>query len=397
MASDVMSLFNMPTQQQLGQQYLEGMLTSPQQLGAQGLLQQVVSLGGNAGAMMGYGAGRLMGGMTADEVRAKGIDDAMRTVQGLGLTSDAEMYGALSKELANRGLTQDALKARNAGLEAKKAEEAIKYQQGRLGIAQEELKLSQAADKRAAEKAPFELENLRGQVAERADKLKSHEQKIQENAAIMETAPQDSKEYKEALSKYLAAARELEQDRQRQSLDVRKVQALEMQAQASLDRAKADAAKAAAAANAESFTKTEMMKDLMGNSISIGKYSHKLNKFQSNDGYIFNTRKELEDYYTTQQKIKADAAKGGESKKVKEGAPSLSELRQGQGAPAQTAIPIDRLGDQPIGLATPQSWIEQAALAGNPQAIEYIRKQQEQYNFNRRIQQETSSGLNFPQ
>jgi len=141
MASDVMSLFNMPTQEQLGQQYLEGMLTTPQQLGAQGLLQQVVSLGGNAGSMLGYGVRRMMGGMTADEVRAKGIDDAMRTVQGLGLTSDAEMYGALAQELANRGLTQDALKARNAGLEAKKAEETMRINQARLGIAQEELKL----------------------------------------------------------------------------------------------------------------------------------------------------------------------------------------------------------------------------------------------------------------
>ena len=395
-----MSLFNMPTQQQLGQQYLEGMLTTPQQLGAQGLLQQVVSLGGNAGSMLGYGVGRMMGGMTADEVRAKGIDDAMRTVHGLGLTSDAEMYGALSKELANRGLTQDALKARNAGLEAKKAEETMRINQERLVLAQQEGQRQQAQEARAAAKAPLELDNLRGQIAERADKLKSHEQKIQENAAIMETAPQDSKEYKEALSKYLAAARELEQDRQKQSLDVRRVQALEMQAQASLDRAKADQARAAAAANAESFTKTEMMEGLRGNSIPIGKYSHKLNKFQSNDGYIFNTRQELEDYYTTQQKIKAEAAKGGaggEAKKVKEGAPSLSELRGGAVSSTQTTIPVDRIGDQPIGLATPQSWIEQAALAGNPQAIEYIRKQQEQYNFNRRIQQETSSGLNFPQ
>jgi hypothetical protein len=244
MASDVMSLFNMPTQQQLGQQYLEGMLTSPQQMGAQGLLQQVVSLGGNAGAMLGYGAGRLMGGMTADEVRAKGIDDAMRTVQGLGLTSDAEMYGALSKELANRGLTQDALKARNAGLEARKAEEAIKYQQGRLGIAQEELKISKDRAQREAEKAPVELEALRGQIAERADKLKSYEQKIQENAAIMETAPQDSQEYKEAMAKYLAAARDLEQDRQKQALEMRRVQALEMQAQASLKTAQASQARA---------------------------------------------------------------------------------------------------------------------------------------------------------
>ncbi|MFZ9210914.1 MAG: hypothetical protein ACO22M_00470 [Candidatus Nanopelagicaceae bacterium] len=180
MASDVMSLFNMPTQEQLGQQYLEGMLTTPQQLGAQGLLQQVVSLGGNAGSMLGYGVGRMMGGMTADEVRAKGIDDAMRTVQGLGLTSDAEMYGALSKELANKGLTQDALKARNAGLEAKKAEETMRINQARLGIAQEELKLRQNEEARAAAKAPLEIKRLTLDNQKLEDSLKPLEQQYAE-------------------------------------------------------------------------------------------------------------------------------------------------------------------------------------------------------------------------
>ena len=135
MATDVLSLFNMPTQEQLGRSYLEGMLTSPAQMGSQGLLQQVVSLGGNAGAGLGYGVGRLMGGMTADEVRAKGIDDAMRVVQGMGLTSDAEMYGALSQELARRGLTQDALLARNTALKAAQTEQGTATEKARLGIA----------------------------------------------------------------------------------------------------------------------------------------------------------------------------------------------------------------------------------------------------------------------
>ena len=143
MASDVMSLFNMPTQEQLGQQYLSGLMASPAQIGSQGLLQQVVSLGGNAGAGLGYGVGRLMGGMTADEVRAKSIDDAMRTVQGMGLTSDADMYGALSQELARRGLTQDALMARNAGLKAMQTEEQIRLDRQRGDIALSELGLRQ--------------------------------------------------------------------------------------------------------------------------------------------------------------------------------------------------------------------------------------------------------------
>jgi hypothetical protein len=126
MASDVMTLFNMPTQQELGQRYLDSQMVSPAQMGNQGLLQQVVSMGGNAGAGLGYAGGRLFGGATPDQVRAKGIDEAMRTVQGLGLTSDAEMYAALSKELGARGLTQDAFMANKEARTAMRDEQVVK-------------------------------------------------------------------------------------------------------------------------------------------------------------------------------------------------------------------------------------------------------------------------------
>lgn len=389
-----MSLFNMPTQQQLGQQYLEGMLTTPQQLGAQGLLQQVVSLGGNAGSMLGYGVGRMMGGMTADEVRAKGIDDAMRTVQGLGLTSDAEMYGALSKELANKGLTQDALKARNAGLEAKKAEETMRINQERLVLAQQEGQRQQAQEERAAALHPGALKIQAQQLVKLEDDNKTLGQKIGEAEKALYEA-RDSGASQPDIQIAYEKLKELQQRKEKVTVDIEESRAKILyygqMGQAAVDRAKADQARAAAAANVESFTKTEMMKDLMGNSIPIGKYSHKLNKFQSNDGYIFNTRKELEDYYTTQQKIKADAAKGGESKKVKEGAPSLSELRGGTVSSIQTTIPVDKIKTQPIGPATPQSWIEESALAGNKRAQAYLVQQAER----RRIQEETS--IHFPQ
>jgi len=126
MASDVMTLFNMPTQQQLGQRYLESQMTSPAQMGNQGLLQQVASLGGNAGALAGYAGGRLFGGATPEQIRAKGIEEAMMKVQGMGLTSDAEMYSALSKELAARGLTQDAFMANKEARTALRDEQVLK-------------------------------------------------------------------------------------------------------------------------------------------------------------------------------------------------------------------------------------------------------------------------------
>lgn len=126
MASDVLTLFNMPSSQDIAQGYLNSQMVSPAQMGNQGLLQQVASLGSNAGAGLGYAAGRMFGGMAPQEARARGIEDAMRTVQGMGLTSDAEMYSALSKELAARGLTQDAFAANKEARAAMRDELAVK-------------------------------------------------------------------------------------------------------------------------------------------------------------------------------------------------------------------------------------------------------------------------------
>jgi len=288
MATDVLSLFNMPTQEQLGRSYLEGMLTSPAQMGAQSLLQQVVSLGGNAGAGIGYGVGRLMGGMTADEVRAKSIDEAMRTVQGMGLTSDAEMYGALSQELARRGLTQDALMARNTALKAAQTEQGMATEKARLGIAQEELGLRQQAAQREAELAPVKLEALRLDITNKKEEQKTTEEQLAEALKAGNTARAEGLQRRLDAYKNEIAFKERE-------LKVRERQAgaSEMQAQAAADRA-------AAAANQESFSQNVTVKDLMGVSQSIGRYSTKLNEFMANDGTRFKTRAELEAYVKQQ-------------------------------------------------------------------------------------------------
>jgi hypothetical protein len=126
MASDVMTLFNMPSSQEIGQAYLNSQMVSPAQMGQQGLLQQGISMAGNQGAMLGYGAGRLLGGMAPQEARARGIEEAMAKVQSMGLTSDAEMYSALSRELAARGLTQDAFAANKEARTAMRDEQLVK-------------------------------------------------------------------------------------------------------------------------------------------------------------------------------------------------------------------------------------------------------------------------------
>ena len=144
MASDVLTLFNMPSSQEVARNYLESQLVSPAQMGNQGLLQQVASLGGNAGTLVGYGAGRMLGGMAPQEARARGIEEAMMKVQSMGLTSDAEMYSALSKELSARGLTQDAFAANKEARNAMRDELAIK--KGGFDIQQAELNLQKAKE-----------------------------------------------------------------------------------------------------------------------------------------------------------------------------------------------------------------------------------------------------------
>lgn len=303
MATDVLSLFNMPSQEQIGRSYLEGMLTSPAQIGSQGLLQQVVSLGGNAGAMLGYGAGRLMGGMTADEVRAKSIDDAMRTVQGMGLTSDAEMYGALSQELARRGLTQDALKARDVGLKAAQTEQSMKTEQARLDIARKDLELKQAQDKREAELAPVKIEALKEDINKTRESLKPVQQKLAESATEIERLSAEkpnSPELRAALGRYQGFADAIAQANREIAIKERELDIRSRQAEASMVSAQAAASRAEALANQESFSQNVTIRDLMGQPQSIGRYSTKLNEFMANDGTRFKTRAELEAYVKQQ-------------------------------------------------------------------------------------------------
>ena len=277
MASDVLSLFNMPSQAELGQQYLQGMMTTPQQLGAQGLLQQVVSLGGNAGAGLGYGAGRLLGGMTAEEVRAKGINDAMQTVQGMGLTSDAEMYAALSQELARRGLTQDALMARNTALKAAQTEQGMSIEQQKLGLAKD-------AAAREAELLPLKIQGLQMDIQTKQEALKTTEEQL------AEALKEKNQPRAEGLQRRLDAQK-AEIDLKNKELQIRS-----RQADAAMISAEASKSRAEAMGNQESFSQNVTVRDLMGQPVSIGRYSTKLNEFMANDGTRFKTRQELEDY-----------------------------------------------------------------------------------------------------
>ena len=124
MTTTVEGLFNLPTAAQAGQQYYEGLLTSPGQMNNLSLLQQLSALGGNAGTGIGYAGGRLLGGKAPDEVRIQGVNEAMAEATRMGGT-DAEMYANLAKGLATRGLTQDAMAATERARTAKRDEQAM--------------------------------------------------------------------------------------------------------------------------------------------------------------------------------------------------------------------------------------------------------------------------------
>jgi len=81
MASEILGLFGGQNPQQLRNAALDSMLISPAQMGSQGLLQQVVSMGQNAGTVAGMGAGRLMGGKVAGEVEASYLEQAIQAGQ----------------------------------------------------------------------------------------------------------------------------------------------------------------------------------------------------------------------------------------------------------------------------------------------------------------------------
>jgi len=257
MASDVMTLFNMPSQQELGQRYMDSQMISPAQMGNQGLLQQVVSLGANAGTGLGYAAGRLFGGATPEQVRAKGIEESMAMVQGMGLTSDAEMYSALSKQLASRGLTQDAFMANKEARAAMRDELTVK--KGGLDI----------------ETATLQLQ-----------KSKEDMLTLEEEIAIAMSQGEDAK--------VVGLQRQLEAKKRQSALVEAQIKAQEATAKAALINAGANAERASSAKESEKFTIPVYGASLYpGAKGDIIGRQNKLGQVMGNDGMLYNSINEL--------------------------------------------------------------------------------------------------------
>jgi hypothetical protein len=104
MASEILGLFGGQNPQQLRNAALDSMLISPAQMGSQGLLQQVVSMGQNAGTIAGMGAGRLMGGKVAGEVEASYLEQAIQAGQaGKTPTEKMELVASFLEDKPGMG------------------------------------------------------------------------------------------------------------------------------------------------------------------------------------------------------------------------------------------------------------------------------------------------------
>lgn len=132
MASEILGLFGGQSPQQLRNAFLDSTMVSPQQMAQQGLLQQVVSMGQNAGSMIGAGAGRLFGGKVPGEVEQETIANIYQDIQELDLPTESAKYKVFATKLGEAGLSQQAALASKKASEAYSSE--LKNKETLLGI-----------------------------------------------------------------------------------------------------------------------------------------------------------------------------------------------------------------------------------------------------------------------
>ena len=143
MATGIESLFGMGTPQKAQQDYISGLMVNP---AGSDLYSQLISTMANAGAMAGYGGGRLLGGVTAGEVESKLVNDTLKEINAMGITKDSEKFTQLAKRFAAVGLNDKAQLA---------AQEALKSREKEVKIAKDESDLFNAEQKRMKDEAAF--------------------------------------------------------------------------------------------------------------------------------------------------------------------------------------------------------------------------------------------------
>ena len=155
MADGMQGLFDYQNPQKLRNAYLDSMMISPTQMGSQGLLQQVVSMGQNAGSMIGAGVGGLLGGKVAGETESQYLDEAIKA-GGAVKGTPTEKMKAVADYLADKpGMGAQYLKAVK---EVRKMEtEDLTMQRGQVGLATDAFNLERAKVLAPIEKERAEL------------------------------------------------------------------------------------------------------------------------------------------------------------------------------------------------------------------------------------------------
>lgn len=120
------SMFGIKSPEEYQQDYLSGMLVAPSQMGNQSLYQQLVSTMANAGTMLGYGGGRLLGGRTSGEVEAAAVNNVLKTVSEQGYTNESDKFRAAALLFQEQGMGKQAEQA------MVKYREALKEERGEV-------------------------------------------------------------------------------------------------------------------------------------------------------------------------------------------------------------------------------------------------------------------------
>ncbi len=281
--SDVLSLFgNMPTQEQVADQFLSGMMVGPGQMAQLSMPQQIIANMRNAGANIGYAGGRMLGGATTDMVRAQAADQIMKDISAMNFTSDADMYGELSRRLAQAGMAQDALKARGMALDARRTEQTMRLQEQQDKRAQEELTMRQELHPLNKSRTVLEIQKLE-------DSMKPIEQQIAEEQA----KPTPNQEKIKGLTRILQAEKDkMEMEKRKLDAQLNHWKVLEQQQASTLQLQKARF-------ELESYSKpayvTTTETDFFGKTkpvnTGVGWINPKTGKVMGQDGNIYDSAK----------------------------------------------------------------------------------------------------------
>lgn len=125
MATNIAGMFNMATPEQMRQEYLAANMVSPAQMGQQPLLNQAVSMGRNAGAMIGSSLNQMAGGTVPGEAEASQMDQIVRTIDESNVSLDKK-FDLMAAALARMPGTADkviALRERAAQIRAEAAKQ----------------------------------------------------------------------------------------------------------------------------------------------------------------------------------------------------------------------------------------------------------------------------------